>query len=87
MEVTVSIPDRFIPPLEPGADVSRQVLEAYAIEMYRQTEMSLGAVAELLDLSIDETNAFFKKHGVPSNYDLEDVERDRQTIEKLFGKK
>lgn len=86
MEITVSIPDKFVPVAELSGDVSRQMLEAYAIENYRQEKMSLGRVAELLGLSIDETHAFFKEHKIPLNYDLEDLARDRRTIE-MFRKK
>lgn len=86
MEVTVSIPDSFVPPSEVGGDVSRQMLEAYAIENYRQEKMSLGRVAELLKLSIDETHAFLKEHNVPLNYDKEDLTRDRRTIEMFLKK-
>ena len=86
MEITVSIPDKFIPKADVNGDVSRQMLEAYAIENYRQERMSLGRVAELLELTIDETHAFFKEHKIPLNYALEDLKRDRRTIE-LFLKK
>lgn len=85
MEVTVSIPDKFIPVFEQN-DVSRQMLEAYAIESYRQEKMSLGQIAELLGFSIDEANAFLKEHNIPLNYDLEDLERDRQSVELFFAK-
>lgn len=34
MEITVSIPDNFAPPLDASEDISRQMLEAYAIENY-----------------------------------------------------
>ena len=86
MEITVSIPDKFVPLSEASGDVSRQMLEAYAIENYRQEKMSLGRVAELLELSIDETHAFLKEHNVPLNYDLEDLIRDRRTIEMFLKK-
>lgn len=86
MEVTVSIPDKFIPAFEHDTDVSRQVLEAYAIESYRQENMSLGQVAELLGLSIDETNAFLKRHKIPLNYDLEDLEQDIEAVELFLAK-
>ncbi len=86
MEVTVSIPDKFVPPSEASGDVSRQMLEAFAIENYRQEKMSLGRVAELLELSIDETHAFLKEHKVPLNYDTEDLARDRRTIEMFLKK-
>ena len=86
MEITVSIPDQFVPPTEINGDLSRQMLEAYAIENYRQEVMSLGRISELLELSIDETHAFLKAHKIPLNYDLEDMERDRRTI-AMFLKK
>lgn len=86
MEVTVSIPDKFIPVFEHDTEISRQVLEAYAIESYRQEKMSLGQVAELLGLSIDETNAFLKQHNIPLNYDREDLEQDIQAVELFLAK-
>lgn len=86
MDITVSIPDKFVPAPTPGSDFSREVLEAYAIESYRQEKMSLGQIAELLELSISETHAFLKDHDVSANYDLEDLERDTRTIEDFLKK-
>jgi predicted HTH domain antitoxin len=86
MDITVSIPDKFVPPPTPGIDLSREVLEAYAIESYRQEKMSLGQVAEMLELSISETHAFLKDHNIRLNYDLQDLERDSRTIERFLKK-
>ncbi len=86
MEITVSIPDQFILTSAPASTLSREMLEAYAIENYRQEKMSLGRVAELLGLSIDETHAFFKEHAVPLNYDMDDMARDLRTIEMFLKK-
>ena len=86
MNVTVSIPDELAGSLAGRPDLSRQMLEAFAIESYRSETLSLGQVAELLGLSIDETHAFFKKHRVPVDYTLDDLERDEQAVE-LFLKK
>ncbi len=86
MEITISIPDKFVSDLPPGEDVSRQMLEAFAIENYRQEKLSFGQVAELLNFSIDETNSFLKKHRIPLNYDFEDLAADREAIE-IFLKK
>jgi predicted HTH domain antitoxin len=86
MEVTVSIPDKFVPPSELDSDVSRQVLEAYAIESYRQEKMSLGQLSELLGLSIDQANAFLKEHRIPLNYDLDDLDEDRKSVELFLTK-
>lgn len=86
MNVTVTIPDKLAESLAANTDLSRQMLEAFAIESYRQENLSLGQVAELLNLSIDETNAFLKKHRVPLNYTVEDMQRDRQAIEMFLKK-
>lgn len=86
MEVTISIPDKFVAAAGASADVSRQMLEAFAIENYRQEKMSLGQIAELLELSIDEANAFLKKHRIPLNYDFNDLEQDRRAIEMFIRK-
>lgn len=86
MEVTVSIPDKFVPPSDLGTGVSLHVLEAYAIEKYRQLQMSLGQLAELLDLSIDGANAFLKEHKVPQNCDLDDLIEDRKAMERFLAR-
>jgi len=86
MEVTVSIPDGFIPSYTSDDDLARQMLEAYAIENYRQETISLGRLAEILDLSIDQAHAFLNRHNVPRKYDSEDMERDQRTIEILLQK-
>ncbi len=85
MEVTVLIPDRFIPTSIPDEEISRDMLEAYAIENYRQLKMSLGQLSELLDLSIDQANSFLKRHNVPLNYSAEDLEDDRRAVEKFLN--
>jgi len=86
MDITVSIPDKFIPPPSAGIDFSREVLEAFAVESYRQEKMSLGQIAEMLELSISETHAFLKDHNIRLNYDLQDLERDSRTIERFLKK-
>lgn len=86
MEITISIPDKFVSDLPMGQDVSRQMLEAFAVENYRQEKMSLGQIAELLGFSLDETNAFLKKRHVPLNYDFADLAEDRRAIEIFLQK-
>ena len=86
MEVTVSIPDKFVSGSASGGTVSREILEAFAIENYRQEKMSLGQVAELLGLSIGETDAFLKKHKIPLNYGFGDLAADRRSFEMFLNK-
>ena len=86
MEITVSIPDKFVPAARTDADVSRQMLEAFAIENYRQEKLSIGQIVELLEFSIDETNAFLKKHHILLRYTRADLAEDRRAIEKFIDK-
>ncbi len=86
MEITISIPDKFLKDLPEQQEISRQILEAYAVENYRLEKMSFGQISEMLGFSVDETNAFLKKHRVPLNYDLEDLEEDRKSIELFLNK-
>lgn len=86
MEITVSIPDGFIPAYSNDDDLARQMLESYAIENYRLETISLGRLAEILNLSIDEANALLKRHNVTRNYDSEDLARDQASIERFLNK-
>jgi predicted HTH domain antitoxin len=84
MEVTVSIPDQFLGVTVSGPEVSRAMIEAFAVESYRQEKMSLGQLAELLDFSLGEADAFLKAHDVPLNYERHDLAEDRRVIEKFL---
>ena len=87
MEVVVTIPDAFAPQfLRNSVEISRRMLELFAIEAYRREEFSLGQVADLLELTIDEANGLLKEHNVPSNYTMEDFEMDRASLDILFGR-
>lgn len=86
MEITVSIPDNFVPLSDASDDISRQMLEAYAIENYRLEKISAGKLREILDLSVDEANILLKEHKVPVDYTLEDLAEDSRTVEMFLKK-
>ena len=86
MNVVVTIPDKFAADFQERGELSRQMLESFAVESYRREDLSLGQVAELLSLSIDEANALLKRYGVPFNYTLEDYKAEQSAIEILLGK-
>jgi predicted HTH domain antitoxin len=66
MEVTLRIPDAVAQRLAAaGGDVSRRVLEALALEGYREQTLSLYDVSEMLGLSRIETEDFLGQHQVP----------------------
>jgi predicted HTH domain antitoxin len=65
MEVTLRIPDDVAQRLAAdGGDVSRRVLEALALEGYREQALTLYQVSEMLGLSRVETEDFLGQHHV-----------------------
>lgn len=70
-----------------GADLEKAALEALAIEGYRTSKLSAAEVGGLIGLSDRwEVNRWLADHKVPLNYSLEDLESDRQTLDRLLGK-
>ncbi|CAN5435049.1 hypothetical protein BH20ACI1_BH20ACI1_15970 [soil metagenome] len=64
-------------------DLSRKTLEALAIEGYRNGHLSIGQVAELLELTVLQTEDFLFDKNVPLNYSSADFEEDLMTINNL----
>lgn len=87
MSLMITLPENIEHQLkiEWGADFSRRALEALAIEGYRTEALSLGQVAEMLGLSINDTDGFLKQHGVDSLMTVEDFELGRNSLKKLFA--
>ena len=64
----------------------RKDLEKCVVEDYRKEKLSVGQVAELLGLSVIQTETFLKEKGVELPYTLEDLEADRKSIRQVLGK-
>jgi len=82
----VTIPDDIAAYLHAhwGEDFPRRVLESLALEAYRERLIGEARLQRWLGLPTRlEAHAFLKQHGVPLNYTLEDLERDRQTYQRL----
>jgi hypothetical protein len=70
-----------------GPDVPRAVLEALALEGYRSRRLSESQVRRLLGLDTRiQVHAFLKRHGVPLNYTVEDLEKDLLSLEAIERK-
>jgi predicted HTH domain antitoxin len=86
MQVTVEIPDemarRLVPP---GQDSARTALEAMAIEGYRSGALTTQQTRRLLGFETRyELDGFLKQHNVWENaYSLEELEQDRQALQRL----
>ncbi len=64
-------------------DLSRKTLEALAIEEYRNGRLSVGQVAEMLELSVLQAEEFLHSRNVSLDYSAMDFEEDLATIREL----
>lgn len=83
MNVTLTIPETVFE--LNGGQIARDLLERAALEAFRAGAISLGRLAEILDLTIDEANAFLKAHNIRSEMTAADIEEGRATLKALFG--
>ena len=78
MQVTVDLPDDILRALEGRwPDLTRQALEAIAVEGYRTGALSENQVRRLLGLqSRFEVHTLLKEHRVALRYSVSDLEDD-----------
>jgi len=57
-----------------------------AIEGYRTGALSLGEVAEMLNLSINEADGLLKERGFFAIENLEEIEADSATLDEILAK-
>jgi predicted HTH domain antitoxin len=80
MKITVDLPDDVAQRPDPG----REALEALAIEAYRSGALTHHQASQLLRVSRLEFEALLKRRHVEEHaYDVEDLERDLETLDRL----
>ena len=87
MEIILHIPDDIAADIRKanGQDIARHILEAYAMQAYRQRELGTAHLRRLLGFETRyEFEDFLAAHNVPRNYTLADLEHDRETA-RLLG--
>ncbi len=65
------------------ADASRESAKLLALELYRESKVSLGRAAELCEMPIEAFMVFAGKHEALIHYSAADLEEDRLTLERL----
>lgn len=82
MDVTIHIPDDLASRL--GSNLSQRALEALALEEFRQGRLTKPELRRLLGFATRMTlDGFLKAHGVYIDYEIEDLERDREDLRRL----
>ena len=88
MSVTISLPARIQQHLESGwgGDLPRRAKEALAVEGYRTGLLSLGEVAEMLALSINDADGFLKERGLAAIESSDEIDADSVALEELLSR-
>lgn len=69
------------------ADLSAEVKEAYVLELFRRGRLSHFELSQILGLDRFETDAYLKTHNVlEGSLTMDDLEEQRRTLDRLFGK-
>ena len=80
----VPIPDEFAARFGTEAELGRRALEALALEEFRAERLSQAELREILGFGTRaELDGFLKAHGLFEDYTLADLDRERQTLDRL----
>ncbi|MEJ7701362.1 MAG: UPF0175 family protein [Pyrinomonadaceae bacterium] len=84
MEITINLPEDVVGIFSAdGRNIEREVLEATALEGYRSGKLSQAQVRRMLNLATDmQVDAFFKEHEVYLEYDLNDIKRETEFLNR-----
>ncbi len=83
MHVNLEIPDDIGTRLAPGGDLSRRVLETFALEELKGGRITEPELCRMLGLARIQLDGFLKAHGVFEEYTMEDFEKERAAFKSL----
>ena len=85
MSVTFELPKDLERDLrERFGNLGQVAKEAFLVQSYRENRLSVGQIARTLQMGVIETQAWLSERGAPIDYSLQDLEEDRETLDKLF---
>ncbi|APB34452.1 hypothetical protein GlitD10_2123 [Gloeomargarita lithophora Alchichica-D10] len=83
MQITINLPEELMKYYS-RERFGQEVLEALVIEAYRTEKITTAEVGHILGLpSLWAVDEFLKQHKIDLHYDENDLENDRQTLQKL----
>lgn len=84
-QLTIVVPDELLQALSAkGKDLSRAALESLLTDAYRQQKISHAQLGRLLGLDTSmDIDAFLKDRGIELEYTAQDLQRDRETLNRL----
>ena len=89
MSLTIELPQQLEDQLRSafGSRLHEEAKHAMAIEMYRQQQISVGQVAQILGTGVLEAEEWLAKKGVEIPMTVEDLARELEGSKRLFSKK
>jgi hypothetical protein len=86
MQVTVEIPDQFVPLLvPPGTEASRRLLEDSVAAAYRERRLTMEQVRQILGFATRmEVDPFLLRYEI-YDYTVEDLKEDMAALDELLG--
>jgi predicted HTH domain antitoxin len=88
MSVTISLPNRIERQLQSGwgDKLEQKAVEALAVEGYRAGLLSLGEIAEMLGMSVNDADGFLKSKGLFVVDNLAEIDSDGAVLEDLLAR-
>jgi hypothetical protein len=84
VNIIVPIPDEFAARFDSEAELGRRALEALALEEFRTDRLSQPELRQVLGFGTrEQLDGFLKAHGLFEDYTLADLDRERQTLDRL----
>ena len=86
MQVTVEIPDSFVPYLVPeGKDAARRLLEDTVAAAYRERRLTMEQVRQILGFATRmEVDPFLQRYEI-YDYTVDDLREDMAGLDELLG--
>jgi hypothetical protein len=79
MQITVQIPDELSRLIPTSESLSRELLEAYAADAYRNERLTRHQVGQLLGLDRWQAEEFLAGHNAQRPFTFEDMELERSS--------
>ncbi len=86
MAIAFTLPEQIEQQLqaELGPNLGDVAKNALAVELYRKGKLSLGQVAEMLEISVCQADGLLKQYGVELPYTITDFEQDTAALDKVL---
>ncbi len=67
------------------SEVIGTIKEIVAVELYKRGDISIGKAAEIVGISKRDMLHLLSLRKIPINYDIEDMESDLKTLDRVLG--